>query len=97
MLILTFQGWDCYLIGREAYLEEDWEHTKKWMLEALNLFDEAKDQAQLDINLVYDHMGFAEFKVQLVCCIGVVSNYHVPLLPLSMSPSPSSPSPCPSQ
>ena len=93
MLILTFQGWDCYLIGREAYLEEDWEHTKKWMLEALNLFDEAKDQAQLDINLVYDHLGFAEFKVQSVCCIDVVSNYHVPL---PMSPSSSSP-PYPSQ
>ena len=40
-------------------------HTKKWMLEALDLFDKEKDQGQLDVNVVYDHLRFAEFKVRI--------------------------------
>ena len=47
------------------YLENNWAHTKNWMLEALNLFDKEKDQGQLDVNLVYEHLRFAEFKVHI--------------------------------
>ena len=47
------------------YLENNWAHTKNWMLEALNLFDKEKDQGQLDVNLVYEHLRYAEFKVHI--------------------------------
>ena len=47
------------------YLENNWAHTKNWMLEALNLFDKEKDHGQLDVNLVYEHLRFAEFKVHI--------------------------------
>ena len=33
---------DCYLVGRQAYLEKDWHMSRDWMKEALNKFDESK-------------------------------------------------------
>ena len=33
---------DCYLVGRQAYLEKDWRMSRDWMKEALNKFDESK-------------------------------------------------------
>eukprot|EP00731_Ephydatia_muelleri_P003865 Em0002g41a len=36
------------------------------MLEALSQFNEEMDQGQLDVNLVYDHLAFAEYKLSNV-------------------------------
>ena len=33
---------DCYLIGRQDYLNDDWVHAREWMLEALNKFDQGQ-------------------------------------------------------
>ena len=33
---------DCYMIGRQVYLKDDWIHARDWMLEALNKFDQGQ-------------------------------------------------------
>lgn len=54
---------DCYHIGRSAYNDEDFYHTRDWMKEALRLFDEEGDTSDLDLTLVYDHLSYAEYKL----------------------------------
>ena len=55
-------GKDCFTIGRYAYNQKDWIHTRQWMVTALERFDE-KNDTSLDVASVYDHLAFAEYSV----------------------------------
>ena len=55
---------DCYLIGRSAYMQENWQHTRSWMLEVLRKFDE-EDDSDVDLVSLYDHLAYAEYQVSM--------------------------------
>ena len=62
MIHFLLSGADCYKVGRVAYNDKDWKHTREWMLAALEQFDHEQDST-LDIAGVYDHLAFAEYSV----------------------------------
>lgn len=55
---------DCFAIGRQAYLNSDWDHTRAWMKEALGKFDDGGEGSEIDLGDVYDHLAYAEFQVR---------------------------------
>lgn len=54
---------DCFAIGRQAYLNSEWGHTRAWMKEALGKFDDGGEGSEVDLGEVYDHLAYAEFQV----------------------------------
>ena len=61
-----FVGKDCFIVGRAAYNEKDWKHTRQWMLTSLERFDEENaSTSDTDIATIYDHLAFSEYSV---CC-----------------------------
>ncbi len=76
----NYAGEDCFTVGRYAYIQKQWRHSRQWMLTALERFDE-EQQSSLDVPSVYDHLSFSEYSVSLnqsifptVC---IVANEHV--------------------
>lgn len=59
-------GTDCFKIGKVAYNDKDWKHTRDWMLAALEQFDHEQGKSNLDIGAVYDHLAFAEYSVSML-------------------------------
>ena len=61
-------GEDCFTVGRYAYNQGLWRHTRQWMLTALERFDE-ENGSELDIPSVYDHLAFSEYSVSLLLLV----------------------------
>lgn len=59
---VSLSALDCFEIGRESYLKENWWYTKEWMLEALRKYDEG-DTEGLDLADVFDHLSFVEYRM----------------------------------
>ncbi|XP_019849479.1 PREDICTED: prolyl 4-hydroxylase subunit alpha-2-like isoform X2 [Amphimedon queenslandica] len=62
---LPMSSFDCYTIGKKAYNEKNWRHTRDWMLAALERFDEegGDPTGTVDIPSIYDHLSFAEYSL----------------------------------
>jgi prolyl 4-hydroxylase len=56
---LSLTSMDCYKIGKGAYYEHDWNHTRDWMLAALHQFDKEHDPQSLLVD-IYFHLSYAE-------------------------------------
>ena len=64
---------DCFELGRQAYTNEDFHHTKLWMMEALrrldteNSFveDDGNGQTQMRVNIL-EHLSFSTYKLGFV-------------------------------
>lgn len=59
-------GFDCYAVGRAAYNEKNWKHTRSWMLAALEQFDSEGGVTTanvVDIPSIIDHIAFSEYSV----------------------------------
>lgn len=70
-LRFVISGEDCFAIGRYAYNQQLWKHTREWMLTALERFDEESDSS-LDIPSVYDHLAFSEYSVcKILICVSM--------------------------
>ena len=54
-----FSAYDCYELGRLAYLESDYYHTVLWMIEALNRLED-NDQFHA---VILDYLAYATYMV----------------------------------
>ena len=65
---MSLTGNDCFELGRQAYSNEDYYHTKLWMQEALRRLDEessASGQNSTRINIL-EHLAFSTYKMGFV-------------------------------
>lgn len=57
---------DCFELGRQAYSNEDYHHTKLWMREALNRLEneesDSSNQNKIRINIL-EHLAFSTYKL----------------------------------
>jgi prolyl 4-hydroxylase len=53
---------DCYHLGRVAYEDKDYKHTRDWMSEAVKRW-KFNDISNLNLVDVYDYLAFSEYKV----------------------------------
>jgi prolyl 4-hydroxylase len=68
---LTLTSSDCYALGRSAYNEQNWKHTRDWMLAALSQYNDGELVTGIDLPSIYDHISYAEYNVRTSDCIEI--------------------------
>ncbi|VDN54898.1 unnamed protein product [Dracunculus medinensis] len=58
----TLSAKDCFLIGRAAYVAEDYYHTVLWMQEAYDKIKKENDPSHEDLQDIIEHLSFSLFK-----------------------------------